>query len=249
MTGGRIGYYVKEERATERLYGALRDIKKRLQAGDTFCRKGVKADAGKIVLRDVLPAYGISTRWSGFIASFDYTQKLSPEVVAVARHRWQTEEEIRWALRHPEAAALRVGEREVKAPKEAPKAKPVEPRKRATKDELAPVVVPDIRLHDFTFTDKMKALRLTWQVGVDKSCTTLHALEPQTYTYERVPDERGTFHEIRHCTGGDFRTGKLTGTATRRILSEARAELGRRLPGLLQETLKESEIKFKYLMR
>lgn len=231
----RIGYYAKQEAVTEKLYACLRDIKRRIQAGQKLGTRGRHAntqEGGNICLRDVIPSYGLSTSWSPFVKGFDYSRPISPERVAVERHRWQTEKEIRWALRHPEAAAIRVGE---------PRQKPYR--------ELAPVAVPDIRLHDWHFTDYMKGLVCVWTIKDGRSTQTTHSLEPQVYAEEIRTNKNGQEYVVRRYIGGSFHDGKLTGREQKRIVREARQTLAATFPALTLEQAGESETKFKYLMR
>lgn len=251
----RIGYYAKQEAVTEKLYACLRDIKRRIQAGQKLGTRGRHAntqEGGNICLRDVIPSYGLSTSWSPFVKGFDYSQPISPERVAVERHRWQTEEEIRWALRHPEAAAIRVGEKAEELPAPKPrtekKTREGEPRQKPYR-ELAPVAVPDIRLHDWHFTDYMKGLVCVWTIKDGRSTQTTHSLEPQVYAEEIRTNKNGQEYVVRRYIGGSFHDGKLTGREQKRIVREARQTLAATFPELTLEQAGESETKFKYLMR
>ena len=243
-----LGYYNEQAQTTERLYCALREIKRRLEDGDEFAQKGGgRGNAGRIILREVLPQYGVSTCWTGFARQFDYGKPISPARVAVERHRWQTDEEVRWALRHPHAAALKVGV-ELGA-QTAPQ--PVKPRKEEPTPRKEPEVTVgvEIRLHDWRFTSGAKGLQLTWMVRDGRAFTTTHTLEPQTYAYiEGVsPDGKACLKRLR--LGGSFQNGKLTGVEQRRILCEGRERVAEAYPGMRLETAKETAIKFQYLMR
>lgn len=235
----RTGYYNEQKLTDERLTKALKHVQRRLRNGETWSRKRT---GGGITLGKVLPEFGVSTKWSHFFKTFDYSRRITEGRISRERHAWQTQEAIKAELRKAGLLA------KAQPPKPAPK--PETP-----KTKTAPQTV-DVKLQEWRFTDGMGAIRLCWQVReqsarrpVYTSVQTLHRLEPQVYAYEVRETPLGDEYVRRRRLGGDFKQGTLTEQARERIVAEGREQVAAMLPGRGLERLEDSLATMRFLMR
>lgn len=235
----KTGYYNEQKLTDERLTKALKHVQRRLRNGETWSRKRT---GGGITLGKVLPEFGVSTKWSHFFKTFDYSRRITEGRISRERHAWQTQEAIKAELRKAGLLA------KAQPPKPAP-------RPETPKPKTAPQAV-DVKLQEWRFTDGMGAIRLCWQVReqsarrpVYTSVQTLHRLEPQVYAYEERKSQDGSTYMHRRRLRGDFRQGALTPSAQERIVQEGREQVAAMLPGRGLERLEDSLATMRFLMR
>lgn len=235
----KTGYYNEQKLTDERLTRALKHVQRRLNNGETWSRKRT---GGGITLGKVLPEFGVSTKWSHFFMTFDYTRRITEGRISRERHAFQAEELVKRELR--KAGLLAKAE----PPKPAP-------RPETPKTKTAPQTV-DVKLAEWCFTDGMEAIRLRWQVReqsarrpVYTSVQTLHRLEPQVYAYEVRETPLGDEYVRRRRLSGDFKQGTLTEQARERIVAEGREQVASMLPGRGLERLEDSLATMRFLMR
>lgn len=143
----KTGYYNEQKLTDERLTKALKHVQRRLRNGETWSRKRT---GGGITLGKVLPEFGVSTKWSHFFKTFDYSRRITEGRISRERHAFQAEEMVKRELRKAGLLA------KAQPPKPAPKPETPKPK-------TAPQTV-DVKLQEWRFTDGMGAILLCWQV-------------------------------------------------------------------------------------
>ena len=242
------GYYNEQMQTDERLAAFMKDIYKRLRKGEQFSRG--RNCPGIAVARELKDS-GLGSKWSGFVRSFDYTRRISEGRISKERHAWQEREAVRLALRQPFKACEKYGIPSISVvPMPKPLVRPAVPTDPAPRVN---VVLADIRLRDWSFTNGMGYLLLHWDVknGKDmEAFTTKHELEPQVYA--RVvagKDAEGEPVIKRKYVSGDFRQGSLTKEARVRVINEGREAVAKALPGLNLERYKDTLGTMDHIMR
>lgn len=252
----RTGYYNEQKLTDERLTKALKHVQKRLRNGETWSRKRT---GGGITLGKVLPEFNVSTKWSHFFKTFDYSKRITEGRISRERHAWQTQEAIKAELRR-RGLLDRPGPKAAPAPKPKPEPKPQpEPVKAEVREKPVPKGSTQgvaVKLSDFAFTDRMTHIKLRWmervvrdrRVGYEAHYTT-HLLEPQVYAYEERKSQDGGTYMHRRRLRGDFRQGALTPSAQERIVQEGREQMAKALPGRGLERLEDTLATMRFLMR